>query len=124
MQPWSANFRKQMRQMPNLRYTARDRPHKRQRRFTRVENFGVRFARANLDLLATAYSPQFKADGDQAASVDEPLVRNGIPNAVNSINASSSLRAEVPIVIFIPCTLVNLSGLISGNTNCSVSPML
>jgi hypothetical protein len=51
--PWSANFRKQIRQMPNLRYTARGRPQSWQRRFNRVANLGARFALANLDLLAT-----------------------------------------------------------------------
>jgi hypothetical protein len=51
--PWSASLRKQIRQMPNFRYTARDRPHSRQRHLWRVENFGVFFALANLLLLAT-----------------------------------------------------------------------
>jgi hypothetical protein len=37
--PSSASSRKQIRQMPNLRYTARGRPHNRQRLFRRVENF-------------------------------------------------------------------------------------
>ena len=32
IRPWSANLRKQIRQMPNLRYTARGRPHSWQRR--------------------------------------------------------------------------------------------
>jgi hypothetical protein len=42
-----------MRQMPNLRYTARGRPHSRQRFSWRLLNFGVCFALAILDLLAT-----------------------------------------------------------------------
>jgi hypothetical protein len=42
-----------MRQMPNLRYTARGRPHSRQRFSRRVLNFGVAFAFAIFDLLAT-----------------------------------------------------------------------
>ena len=50
--PSSANLRKQMRQMPNLRYTARGRPQSLQRELRRVENFGVIFAFAILDLLA------------------------------------------------------------------------
>jgi hypothetical protein len=53
IRPWSANLRKQIRQMPNLRYTARARPQILQRRFSRVVNFGVSFILANLDLLAT-----------------------------------------------------------------------
>jgi hypothetical protein len=56
IKPWSANFRKQMRQMPNLRYTARGRPHIWHRRFRRVEYFGSRFDIAIFDLLAT-FSP-------------------------------------------------------------------
>lgn len=48
-------MRKQIRQMPNLRYTARDRPHNLQRRFNRVANFGVSLAFAILDLLATVH---------------------------------------------------------------------
>jgi hypothetical protein len=50
--PSFARFLKQMRQIPNLRYTARGRPHNRQRRTSRVENFGFRFAIAIFDLLA------------------------------------------------------------------------
>jgi hypothetical protein len=38
--------------MPNLRYTARGRPHSSHRRFRRVENFGVRFDFSIFDLLA------------------------------------------------------------------------
>jgi hypothetical protein len=53
--PWSANFRKQIRQMPNLRYTARGRPQSLQRRTRRVENLGSRRAMAILDLLATDF---------------------------------------------------------------------
>jgi len=44
-----------MRQMPNLRYTARGRPQILQRRRSLVENFGVRFALAIFDLLATGH---------------------------------------------------------------------
>ena len=53
IKPWSANLRKQMRQIPNLRYTARGRPHKRQRFSRRELYFGSSFALAILDLLAT-----------------------------------------------------------------------
>ena len=52
MHPWSASLRKQMRQVPNLRYTARGRPHNMHRRTVRVENFGGRLAAAIFDLLA------------------------------------------------------------------------
>ena len=40
IKPSSASLRKQIRQMPNFRYTARGRPHNWQRRRSRVENFG------------------------------------------------------------------------------------
>jgi len=50
--PWSANSRKQIRQMPNLRYTARGRPQILHRRSSRDENFGLRSALAIFDLLA------------------------------------------------------------------------
>jgi hypothetical protein len=52
MQPWSASFLKQMRQMPNFWYTARGRPQSMQRRTSRVENLGFCFAAAIFDLLA------------------------------------------------------------------------
>mgnify|MGYP007023484800 CR=1 FL=1 len=52
MSPPSASLRKQIRQMPNLRYTARDRPHNRQRLCRRVGNFGATFALIILALLA------------------------------------------------------------------------
>ena len=55
IKPWSANLRKQIRQMPNLRYTARGRPHSWQRFSRRVLNFGTLFALAILDLLATEF---------------------------------------------------------------------
>lgn len=42
--PSRAFFRRQMRQMLNLRYTARERPHKEQRRTMRDLNFGGRLA--------------------------------------------------------------------------------
>jgi hypothetical protein len=61
IKPWSASFRKQMRQMPNFWYTARGRPHSWQRFSRRVLNFGVRFALAIFDLLATAFDSLFLA---------------------------------------------------------------
>src|SRR5437764_15109733 len=50
--PSLASLRKQIRQTPNLRYTARPRPHNLQRRRCRVENFGGRSDAAIFDLLA------------------------------------------------------------------------
>jgi hypothetical protein len=52
IKPSSANLRKQIRQIPNFRYTARDRPHNLQRDSRRDEYFGVLSALAILDLLA------------------------------------------------------------------------
>ena len=51
--PLSARLRKQIRQIPNLRYTARGRPHILQRRSRRTENLGSRFALAIFDFRAT-----------------------------------------------------------------------
>src|SRR5436190_24192045 len=42
--PNKASSRKQIRQRPNFRRTARDRPHRWQRRTVRTLNFGVRLA--------------------------------------------------------------------------------
>jgi hypothetical protein len=49
-------LRKQIRQVPNLRYTARGRPQSMHRRTSRVENFGGRLAAAIFDLLAMLLS--------------------------------------------------------------------
>jgi hypothetical protein len=136
MQPWSASFRKQMRQVPNLRYTARGRPQSMQRRTIRVENFGFRWAAAILDLLAMVSSvraafsirysvgqPGGRAEVRHYAAASPSFLR-GIPIATRNCLASSSVRAVVTKVMFIPCGRLNLSGLISGNTICSESPRL
>ncbi len=49
---------------------------------------------------------------------------NGMPSNVSSSRDSSLLEFVITIAMFMPCTRVNLSGLSSGNTNCSESPML
>jgi hypothetical protein len=67
--PLSANLRKQIRQMPNLRYTARGRPHKRHRLCRRVENFGGRFALMIFALLAMEFSKRVFAVGLSAMSL-------------------------------------------------------
>ena len=113
MQPVSASFRKQIRHVPNLRYTARGRPHSMQRRTTRVEYFGFRAAAAILDLLAIVSSVSHS-----------PSFFRGMPIARRNSFASSSVRADVTSVMFIPCGREYLSGLISGNTICSESPKL
>ena len=55
--PSSARLRKQIRQIPNLRYTARGRPQSPHRRSLREENFGVRSAFTIFALLAMPSDP-------------------------------------------------------------------
>src|SRR3954467_12163888 len=50
--PLWATWRRHRRQMPNLGYTARGRPQRRQREWARVGYFGVRFDATILDVLA------------------------------------------------------------------------
>ena len=52
MLPSSASSRKQMRQRLKSRIKPRGRPHLKQRRTVRLENFGLRFAFAIIDFLA------------------------------------------------------------------------
>src|SRR5690348_16433019 len=52
MKPLCASSRRQMRQRPNLRYTARGRPQRRQREWARVLYFGVRDWRTIFDFFA------------------------------------------------------------------------
>ena len=125
MTPWSASFRKQIRQVPNLRYTARGRPHSMQRRTIRVENFGGRFAAAIFDLLAiwSSLSASPLQDAYAAASAPSSFF-SGTPKPLSSSRAAASDLAVVTIVMFMPWGRVNLSGSISGNTICSESPRL
>jgi len=125
-----------MRHVPNLRYTARGRPQSMQRRTIRVENFGFRFAAAILDLLAMVSSvraaipvrclvdpPGGRAQVRRYAAAS-PSFFKGMPIATRNCLASSSVRAVVTKVMFMPWGRLNLSGLISGNTICSESPRL
>ena len=50
--PFKASSRKQIRQRPNFLSTARERPHRWQRRTVRTLNFGVRLARSVHAVLA------------------------------------------------------------------------
>src|SRR3954471_22095508 len=52
MKPLCASSRRHRRQSPNLRYTARGRPQRRQRDCERVEYFGTRFAATIFEVLA------------------------------------------------------------------------
>ena len=111
MHPWSASLRKQIRHVPNLRYTARGRPQSMHRRTSRVENFGGRLAAAIFDLLAI---PSFFGVDPQpagltgarcryAAASPPPCFLSGSPIATNNSRHSSSVPAEVTNVMFIPC---------------------
>jgi len=120
--PWSANLRKQIRQRPNLRYTARGRPHRLQRDSARVLNFGFRLALAIFDLLATELS--FSNRVKRICYAADPSRWNGIPRLFKSSRDSSLECDEQTNAMFIPCTRVYLSGFNSGNTSCSLSPRL
>jgi hypothetical protein len=54
--PRWAMDRKQIRHSPNLRYTARGRPHREHRLYPRTLNFGVRFALTTSPFFATLVS--------------------------------------------------------------------
>jgi len=100
-----------MRQIPNLRKTARGRPHNLQRFSRRVENFGSRFAFAILLLLATAYASNSKTRN--LSFIDTSIgqsqlpfgfrgARKGMPSNSSNWNASSFVLAVVTTVMFIP----------------------
>ncbi len=96
-------LRKQMRQMPNFRKKARGRPHKGQRLYFCTSNFVGRFALAINDFLAMRFS----------VGAGSPRLYlyflKGIPNSFNKNLPSSSVRALVTMVMFIPLTLSILS---------------
>ncbi|OGG87959.1 hypothetical protein A3H15_02820 [Candidatus Kaiserbacteria bacterium RIFCSPLOWO2_12_FULL_50_28] len=58
MFPSSASSRKQIRQRLKSRIKPRGRPHLKQRRTVRLENFGLRFAFAIIDFLAIDIAPR------------------------------------------------------------------
>jgi hypothetical protein len=94
--PSSANSRKQMRQIPNLRRYARGRPHLLHRKYALTLNFGGLFAFATKHFFATD-SP-FPQDW-----------RSGMPRSMMSSFASSSVFAVVTIVTSMPMTFSTLS---------------
>ncbi len=126
MTPWSAILRKQIRHVPNFRYTARGLPQSMQRRTILVENFGGRLAAAIFDLLAICSSSSAMPDVNDAyaAASASPSFLSGTPKPFRSSRAAASVFAVVTIVMFIPCGRVTRSGLISANTICSESPRL
>src|ERR1017187_2203213 len=103
--PRCAIERKQIRQSPNRRYTARGRPQREHRVYPRTLNLGVRFALTTSAFFAT---PQ--------------LSLNGNPSRRNSERPSSSLVAVVTRVTSMPRCLSTWSGSISWNINCSFRP--
>jgi hypothetical protein len=83
--------RKQMRQRPNLRNTARGRPQTRQRRIVRVMNFGFFAALIRIARVAIRSFLVYLA--------------NGMPSSRSSALARSSRPAVVTIVTFKPFDL-------------------
>ena len=89
--PSWARSRRQIRQSPNFRYTARGRPQRLQREYCRVLNFCGRAALAMRLFLAKLSS--YASD------------RNGRPSSRRSASASSSVEAVVVIVTSSPRTV-------------------
>ena len=92
-------FRKQIRQIPNLRMYALGRPQIGHRLYALTLNLGVRFVFAIRDFLA------------KVASLKIPSLYglNGMPIWASSVRASSSVLALVTMVIFMPLILSILS---------------
>lgn len=82
--------------MSNRRMYARGRPQMRQRFTWRVENLGSRRARTILDFLAKGPTSLYHRMAKTYAA------RNGMPSALSSSNASSSVLADVTMVTSIP----------------------
>jgi hypothetical protein len=97
--------RKQIRQRPNLRYTARGRPQREHRVYPRTLNLGVRFALTTSAFFAI---PQ--------------LSLNGNPSRRNRERPSSSFVAVVTTVTSMPRCRSTWSASISWNISCSFSP--
>jgi hypothetical protein len=96
-------LRKQIRQMPNFRKKARGRPHKGQRLYSCTPYLLGRFALAIIDFLAMPVSV-----GTGSSRLYLYFLK-GIPNSFNKNLPSSSVRALVTMVMFIPLTLSILS---------------
>jgi hypothetical protein len=98
-----ARLRKHMRQMPNFRKKARGRPHKGHRLYFCTSNLVGRFALAINDFFAMRLSV--------GPGLPHPYLYflKGMPNSFNRNLPSSSVRALVTMVMFIPLTLSILS---------------
>ena len=94
--------------MPNLRYTARGRPHNLQRRRSRVVNLGVSLDLAILDLLATLVLPcqNQHCQNQRVCYLPLPVgvstAWNGMPSIVSSSRDSSLFEFEITIAMFMP----------------------
>jgi hypothetical protein len=91
--PWCASSRRQIRQRPNFRNTARGRPHRLQRVYARVRYFWGRRCLTTSDVFATV-----------CYSLLAPSPPNGRPKACSSARAWSSVSALVVIVTSRPRT--------------------
>jgi hypothetical protein len=106
IRPFRDMDRKQHRQSMNFRMKARGRPQIWHRFLRRELNLGVFETLIFWHRLAIRY------------------LLKGIPNILNSSRDSSSELLRTTKVMFMPWTNSTSSILISGNTICSVSPML
>src|SRR3954469_17483147 len=102
MKPLCASWRRHRRQSPNLRYTARGRPQRRQRDCCRVLYFGVRLAATIFEVLAIrevlswlGYAATGSAGRMLSYCFGRPSRANGRPSASNRANASTLFLAVV-----------------------------
>jgi hypothetical protein len=91
IEPWCASSRRQMRQRPNLRKTARGLPHRLHRVYARTLKRDGRDCLILSDFLATPY-----------CSLLPSSPANGIPSADRSARACSSFAALVVIAMSKP----------------------
>jgi hypothetical protein len=80
--PRCAALRRQIRQMPNLRYTARCRPHIVQRVYARTLNFGLRFCLTIQQVFAMAQL--FLSAPLPPRPFTSSFAANGIPSSFRS----------------------------------------
>jgi hypothetical protein len=102
MSPSRLISRKQIRQIPNFRRNARERPHRWQRLCCRTPNFGFRFDFSIIALRAIAQTLSVcaPAHADTRTGLSSP--RNGIPSSRSSANARLSCSVVVTNVMSSP----------------------
>ena len=101
-----------MRQMPNFRMNARDRPQRWQRLCCRTMNFGLRLLFSIMALraipisltegLAGAAGPSMHREHYMFTTIGLSSPRNGMPSSRSSASAWSSLFVVVTTVMSIP----------------------